>query len=133
VVRRAVRELFTTEPRGMPGNDDGGATSAWLVFACLGIYPGVPGVSGVLVGSPLFPAVNVHLAGGKVLRIEATGGGMDAPFVQSLKIDGAPHNSPWIPWNRLQGGARLSFELGPAPSPTWGTSPEDAPPRFDAN
>jgi predicted alpha-1,2-mannosidase len=133
VVRRAVRELFTTEPRGMPGNDDGGATSAWLVFACLGIYPGVPGVGGVLVGSPLFPAVNVHLAGGKVLRIEATGGGMDSAFVQSLTIDGAPHTSPWIPWSRLQGGARLSFELGSTPSPTWGTRPEDAPPRFDAN
>jgi predicted alpha-1,2-mannosidase len=131
VLRRALRELFSNEPRGMPGNDDGGATSAWMAFATLGLYPGVPGVGGVLVGSPLFPATTVHLAGGKLLRIE-TAGGPAATYVQQLSIDGQPHGSPWIPWERLRGGARLSFVLADQPT-AWGTRPEDAPPRFDAD
>ena len=128
LVRRALGELFLAEPRGMPGNDDGGATSAWMVFGSLGLYPGVPGASGVLVGSPLFPGATVHLAGDRRLRIEATGSG---PYVQALAIDGAPYGSPWIPWPRLQGGATVSFTLGDQPS-AWGTRPEDAPPRLGA-
>src|SRR5262249_17920107 len=39
VVRRVLRSLYSNSPGGMPGNDDGGVLSAWLVFACLGMYP----------------------------------------------------------------------------------------------
>src|SRR5262249_33100614 len=66
VVRRIQRTLFTAEPGGLPGNDDGGTTSAWYVFSALGLYPVVPGVGGFAVGSPLFSDAVVHLAGGQV-------------------------------------------------------------------
>jgi predicted alpha-1,2-mannosidase len=126
VVRQAVRELFLDEPRGLPGNDDGGATSAWMIFATVGLYPGVPGTDGVLVGSPLFPSTVLHLAGGAALRVEASGSGT---FVQALSIEGMPQTSPWIQWDRLRRGGTVSFTLGDQPS-AWGTHPEDAPPRF---
>jgi putative alpha-1,2-mannosidase len=35
--------LFDATPRGLPGNDDAGALSAWYVFAALGRYPLYPG------------------------------------------------------------------------------------------
>ena len=61
VVRRIQTELFTTQPSGLPGNDDAGSLSSWYVFSALGIYPEIPGVGGFTVGSPMFPKTVVHL------------------------------------------------------------------------
>ena len=55
-VRRAILTLYNTSPSGYPGNDDLGTMSAWYVFGALGIYPEVPGVGLLAIGSPLFPA-----------------------------------------------------------------------------
>ena len=41
-------------PDGYPGNDDLGTLSAWYVFGALGLYPEVPGVGVLAIGSPLF-------------------------------------------------------------------------------
>ena len=53
----------------IPGNDDLGATSSWLVWAMLGLYPELPGTGGLTVASPAFPDVTVHLAGGQNLLL----------------------------------------------------------------
>jgi predicted alpha-1,2-mannosidase len=111
VVRRILRELFLDEPRGLPGNDDAGALSSWAVFACLGLYPAVPGVGGFVVGSPLFPEATVHLGNGHRLEIVARGAAADAPFVAGLRLDNRPYDHVWIPWEAVAGGARLDFEL----------------------
>ncbi len=38
-----VGEDFSDTPDGLPGNDDSGAMSAWLIWAMLGKYPALPG------------------------------------------------------------------------------------------
>ncbi|HEX8968724.1 MAG TPA: GH92 family glycosyl hydrolase, partial [Chloroflexota bacterium] len=119
VVRRIQHELFTPTPGGLPGNDDGGATSAWYVWSALGLYPAVPGVGGLAVGAPLFPDAVVHLGNGNTLHVVAHGGAAEAPYIQSLDLDGAPYASPWIDWSRLSDGATLEFNLGTAPG-DWG-------------
>jgi putative alpha-1,2-mannosidase len=104
VVRRIQRTAFSASPSGLPGNDDGGALSAWYVFAALGFYPAIPGVGGFAIGSPEFPAADVHLSGG-VLHI-ANAQGAD---VASLTVDGSPYVESWIDWQRLATGATLEF------------------------
>ena len=133
VVRRILLELFRNAPEGMPGNDDGGVLSSWVVFAAIGLYPEIPGVGGFVTGSPLFPEVTVHLAGGGDLRIHAPLAAAGTPFVQGLRVNGTDYNSPWIPWERLAGGAELEFLLADAPAPAWGSSRDAAAPSFDAN
>lgn len=49
--RWLVDHKYTAEPSGIPGNDDYGTMSAWLVFASLGIYP-LSGAPFYIVGSP---------------------------------------------------------------------------------
>jgi predicted alpha-1,2-mannosidase len=116
VVRRIQTQLFDTSPGGLPGNDDGGTTSAWYVFSALGLYPAVPGVGGLAVGSPLFPDTVVHLANGSVLHIVGNGAASGAPYVQSLLVDGSAFSGWWIDWDRLTNGATLEFNLGSAPA-----------------
>ena len=129
VVRRIATSLFTVGPNGLPGNDDSGALSSWLVWADLGLYPEIPGVAGFSIGSPLFPQVVLHLPGGDV-RIIGSGAGAGSPFVQSLRLDGTAVDSPWLPYSALQGGATLTFALGVRPNPAWGAAPSAAPPSF---
>jgi predicted alpha-1,2-mannosidase len=131
VVRRIVTTLFRNAPGGLPGNDDLGTLSAWAVFASLGIYPHTPGVAGVLVGSPLFPSVTIQLASGGVLRIDAPDAAADAPYIQSLQVNGEDYTSPWIPWEKLANGGTLAFTLSAAPRPQWGADAAVAPPSYD--
>src|SRR5262249_39823863 len=113
VVHRAIAEGFSTAPGGLPGNDDLGATSSWLVWALLGMYPELPGTGGVTLASPSFSDVMVHLAGGKTLHVTATG--LPERYVQSLQIDGQASSSLWLPIATILGGTTLDFAVGPAP------------------
>ncbi|HEV7663536.1 MAG TPA: glycoside hydrolase domain-containing protein, partial [Chloroflexota bacterium] len=112
VIRRIQLETFDTTPGGLPGNDDAGATSAWYVFSALGLYPLVPGVAGVALGSPLFEEAVVHLANGRDLRIVGRGAAEDAPYAQMLTLDSVPLDATWLDWSRLADGATLEFTLG---------------------
>jgi len=131
VIRQVQNELFTTKPDGFPGNDDAGSLSSWYVFSALGLYPEIPGVAGFAVGSPLFPKASIHLENGRTIQILGKQAARENPFVQSLKLNGKKHESPWINWSDLANGATLDFNLGDKPSP-WGKDPKQAPPSFDA-
>jgi len=42
-VHKMALEAFSWQDDGFPGDEDNGTTSAWYVFACLGMYPLCPG------------------------------------------------------------------------------------------
>ena len=130
VARRTELELFNTRPDGEPGNDDLGALSAWYVFAALGAYPAIPGVGGLALNSPLFPAATIRLGNGSRVQIEAENAAAQNPYVLSLNVNGQPYEKTWLPYELLSRGATLRFKLGSLPNKDWGTKPEDAPPSF---
>jgi putative alpha-1,2-mannosidase len=128
-VVRQIETLWTNTPGGIPGNDDGGEMSSWYVFATIGLYPEITGVGGFVIGSPLFTSVTLGLSGGHALQINAPGASVSQPYVQSLKFNGNPTTSLWLPWSAVKNGATLDFTLGGSPS-NWGGSPQDAPPSY---
>jgi predicted alpha-1,2-mannosidase len=127
-VREAVSVLWTDRPHGIPGNDDLGAMSSWYVWATVGLYPGLPGGSELLVGSPLFPRVAIHRPNGADITIRAPSAGADAAFVRGLRVDGRSWAQPWLPETFVANGGELVFDLSTTPDPEWGRAPEDAPP-----
>ena len=52
-VQNCIRKYYSNQPDGLPGNDDCGTMSAWLVFAMMGFYPDCP-------GNPDFTLFNSH-------------------------------------------------------------------------
>jgi predicted alpha-1,2-mannosidase len=121
VVRKTLRDLFSAQPGGLPGNDDLGATPSWAVFAQLGLYPEIPGVGGVTLNSPMFPEITLQL-GQRVVRITAAG----APsklYVQSVRLDGEPLRNWWIDWERLSKASGLDFTLSAEPNHDPGLPP----------
>jgi putative alpha-1,2-mannosidase len=127
LVRRALAQLYGNTPNGMPGNDDGGVLSAWVVFSGLGIFPEIPAVGGFVVGTPLFSNMVLHLSGGDV-AIHAPGAAADTPYVQRVQFNGQDYRSPWISWDALAQGGQLEFVLAAAPA-GWSGPPD--PPSFD--
>ncbi len=130
IVRRAVNELYSSGNAAYPGNDDVGEMSSWYVFSALGMYPELPGSDILVLGSPLFPKAALHLPGGDV-TITGHGAAKDAPYVQSLMMDGKAWNKPWIRYSDISSGGALVYELSDAANTNWGSSLSDAPPSFN--
>jgi putative alpha-1,2-mannosidase len=128
VVRRIVDEAFHTGPGGLPGNDDLGATSAWLVWAYLGLYPAIPGTDILVAHGPLLPAITLHLANGATLRIVNQSDG-DGAYVRGISIDGVPTSRSWVRFAEISHGATLTFTTG-EPNESWGRAETDRPPSF---
>jgi putative alpha-1,2-mannosidase len=131
LVRRIIDEEFTTSAGGLPGNDDLGATSSWLVWAYLGMYPVVPGTDVLIVHGPQFPSIVVHLASGGTLTIGGQGAGSPGShFVQSLTVDGKASTKSFFRFADLAKGANLQFTMGTTANEAWGTGKADLPPSF---
>ncbi|WP_326955910.1 GH92 family glycosyl hydrolase [Amycolatopsis sp. NBC_01286] len=129
IVRRSAELLFKPTEDGLPGNDDLGATSAWYVFAALGMYPEAPGRAEMVLASPMFPKITLTRATGQRLTITAPGASSSVKYVKSLKVNGKASTKPWLPESFAVNGGRLDFTLGASPT-SWGSGASDAPPSF---
>ncbi|MFF9281775.1 GH92 family glycosyl hydrolase [Streptomyces griseosporeus] len=129
-VRAAMRQLWSTQPGGIPGNDDLGAMSSWYVFSALGMYPQVPSRAELVLASPLFPRIDIDRPDGNDITVRAPGAAADAPYVHALKVDGRSTQRPWLPASFVRDGGRLDFTLAGTPDRAWGSDPADAPPSF---
>ena len=128
VVTRIGAQVFKNAPEGIPGNDDLGATSGVYVWDALGLYPAVPGVGGLVLGSPVFDRATWSLSGGRTLVVSRTGNGI---YVQKVMLDGVEYKSMWLPVEKLHAGVtRLAFSMGTEPNKEWGTGVGDRPPAF---
>lgn len=129
-VRAAMNQLWSTQPGGIPGNDDLGAMSSWYVFSALGMYPQVPSRAELTLSSPLFPRVEIDRPGSADIKIRATGAAADTPYVQSLKVNGRTSDRAWLPASFVRNGGTLDYTLGATANKQWGSSEAAAPPSF---
>ncbi|GAB7038230.1 MULTISPECIES: GH92 family glycosyl hydrolase [Catenuloplanes] len=135
VVRRVMTETFNSSPGGLPGNDDLGSTSAWYVWAALGMYPVTPGSDVLALHGPLFPRIVISRASGD-LEISAPGAGRANPYVQGVTLQDAAVTRSWLRYSDLfaeigiGAGRSLTYTMGASPS-AWGTNPADVPPSVE--
>lgn len=129
VVRRAVTQLYSTSPTGLPGNDDLGQASSWYVWAVLGTYPALPGDDVLVLHGPLFPQAVIHLANGD-LTIIGTNAATAAQYVQNLSVNGQPSNVSWIRFADFINGGTLAYNMGGSPNTNWGSNLLQAPPSY---
>ncbi len=128
VVTRIGKETFKAGPDGIPGNDDLGATSGVYVWNALGFYPAVPGVGGLVIGTPMFDKATLNFAGGRTLMVSREGRGI---YVQQIMLNGVSYSSSWLPISKIRTGMnQLQFKMGADPNMQRGTAPEDRPPSF---
>ena len=122
--REIVDTVYGIGPSGLPGNDDLGTLSAWYVFAAIGLFPQTPGRAELLVGSPLFPKVELRRSNGVRLTVESPATSDANQYVQSLTLNGKARSESWLPESFVLNGGRITVGLGATPS-DWGTPPLD--------
>jgi len=130
LVRQVLNTIWRNAPDGIPGNDDLGEMSSWAVFASIGLYPEIPGRAELVLGSPLFSRITVHRPAGD-MHITASGAAPNAPYIQTLRVDGTLWDKNWLPESFALKGGSLQFDLAPTPNKKRGTLPTAQPPSFE--
>lgn len=125
VVNRILNEQYSGKIDGLPGNDDLGTMGAWYIFACIGLYPEIPGIGGFTINTPIFSSVKIHLRNGSIF---IKGGSEKNIYIKSLKVNGVLYNSTWINWDELSNGATLEYQTSGKADLKWGT--KVLPPSF---
>jgi predicted alpha-1,2-mannosidase len=105
---------------GIPGDEDGGGMSAFVVFSSMGFYPITPGLPVYTIGSPVFSKVTINLESGKKFTMIANNCSVINKYIQSAKLDGQLLNKPWFTHSQLVNGGTLELEMGPKPNKSWG-------------
>ena len=112
----------------MPGDEDGGGMSAFVVFTMMGFFPVTPGTTTYAIGSPFFEKTTLHLPNEKTFTVKAKNLSQENKFIQSARLNGKTLDKPWFTHEELMAGGILELTMGCQPNKTWGSAPEAAPP-----
>lgn len=119
-VRQMLDNWFRNDYMGMPGDEDGGGLTSFVVFSSLGFFPVCPGKPEYSIGSPLFEDAKIHLPDGKTFEVKANNVSADNKYIQSATLNGKPWNEPAISHEDIVAGGVLELEMGPLPNKEWG-------------
>lgn len=138
--RRMTELHYSNDPAGIPGNDDYGAMTTWLLFASLGFFPNAGTGGTFLIGAPRVANATIRLntfaqtitsatataegasnqaaavSNFTTLNVVAHNQGPGMYFVEKLLVDGTEWTSSFMPRSVLSSGPTLEFFLTSDPS-----------------
>ena len=129
-IRTLLNTWFKDNIFGIPGDEDGGGMSAFVVFSSMGFYPITPGIPVYTIGSPLFSKIKINLPNGKAFTINAPNCNEKNKYIQKASLNGKTLDGPWFTHEDLVNGGTLELEMGSHPNKAWGASEENIPQIF---
>lgn len=132
-IRTLLNQWFRDDLMGVPGDEDGGGMTAFVVFSQLGFYPVTPGLPVYNIGSPVFENAIVHLENGSEFAIVAENYSPQNKYIQSATLNGQDWNKPWFSHNDIINGGKLVLEMGSKANRAWGSGADAAPPSVEGN
>jgi predicted alpha-1,2-mannosidase len=113
---------------GIPGDEDGGGMTAFVVFTSMGLYPVTPGLPFYTITSPVFEEITINLDNGKRFTILAKGASRKNKYIHKAYINGLEISNPFVTHKQIIEGGTLELMLGELPDKEWGK--EVVIPRF---
>jgi len=111
-VIECINKYFFNTPGGIPGNDDAGTMSAWLVFSMMGIFPDCPGNPNYQIVVPSFEQIKIQLSNSnhsqKWITIKKIGLGNR---INKISFNGKLLNRYSISHKELTNGGTLIIEV----------------------
>jgi predicted alpha-1,2-mannosidase len=132
-IRNLLAAFYNDDIHGIPGDEDGGGMTAWVVFSMMGFYPVTPGVPAYDLGSPVFSRVTIRLENGKTFTLIAKDSSVNNKYIQSVKLNGNTLNQVWFRHADIANGGTLELQMGNTPNRSLGTVPEALPPSSAAS
>ena len=113
LVHKLVREYFQNKPAGLPGNDDTGTMSAWLVYSMMGIYPISPGETSYAITTPMFDKITIQLDAKYYQSTELVikRGKKSTGRISKILLDGKRHKGYFIDHKSLTESSELKIIL----------------------
>ena len=129
-IRMLLNTWFKDNIFGIPGDEDGGGMSAFVVFSAMGFYPITPGIPVYTIGSPLFSKISINLPNGKKFTIHAPNCNKTNKYIQAATLNGKELKGPWFTHDDLIDGATITLHMGKYPNKNWGKDFENIPSYF---
>ncbi|MES2808440.1 MAG: GH92 family glycosyl hydrolase [Bacteroidota bacterium] len=121
-IRSLLDQWYRNDLMGIPGDEDGGGMTSFVVFSQMGFYPVTPGSPTYNIGSPCFPYVKMNVGGGKFFEIKAKNASFANKYIQSAKLNGKVWDKPWFNHSDIANGGVLELVMGPQANKQWGVS-----------
>ena len=121
-INTLLNQWFRNDLMGMPGDEDGGGMTSFIVFSSIGFYPVTPGVPAYSIGTPRFSNVKIQLDNGKLFEVIANNLSATNKYIQSATLNGKNWNQTWFYHNDIKNGGRLILQMGNKPNYQWGTT-----------
>jgi len=129
-VRSLMKQWFRNDLMGIPGDEDGGGLTSFVVFSHLGFYPITPGLPMYTIGSPFFSRATIALGNGKTFEVVCHNYAPDNKYIQSATLNGMPLNKSWFSHDDLMKGGKLEFIMDKYPNKNWAADAAAVPPSF---
>lgn len=110
-IHQVIDEFYTTNPDGMPGNEDAGQMSAWYILSSLGFYQVEPASGVYWFGVPAFEEASVTVPGG-TFTVKAEGLSPQNKYVRSASLNGKKLDRNYITHEEILAGGELIFTMG---------------------
>ncbi|MBS7563728.1 GH92 family glycosyl hydrolase [Mucilaginibacter sp. Bleaf8] len=129
-VRNLLKEWFRNDLMGIPGDEDGGGLTSFVVFSQIGFYPVTPGLPMYVIGSPMFQKATIQLGGGKTFTVVCQNYSPENKYIQSAKLNGKVWDKSWFAHAELMKGGQLELVMGAHPNKNWASAASSLPPSF---
>ena len=93
-IHKLINDWFRDDLMGVPGDEDGGGMSAFVVFSMMGFYPVTPGLPEYSIGSPFFESCSIRLENGNTFQLNAVNFSQDNKYIQSVSLNGVVVDKP---------------------------------------
>jgi predicted alpha-1,2-mannosidase len=114
-IRMLLDTWFPDNIFGIPGDEDGGGMSAFIVFSSMGFYPLTPGIPVYTLGSPVFNKITIELPEGREFIINAKNNSPVNKYIKKAFLNGKPVENLSFTHIELMAGGVLELEMSPFP------------------
>ncbi|MGI4757373.1 MAG: GH92 family glycosyl hydrolase [Janthinobacterium lividum] len=127
-IRMLLESFFPDSLQGIPGDEDGGGMSAFVVMSMMGFYPVTVGLPVYDVGSPVFTKVTIHLKNGHDFVVDAPNSSRDNKYVSRVEVNGTDVHRVWFRHSDIVNGGTLNLTMSNVPNTSLGALPTSFPP-----
>jgi len=114
-VRKLIDTYYKNTPDGIPGNDDCGTLSAWIVYSMMGIYPVCPGDTNYAITVPVFDKISIQLDpefhSGKTFEILTHRKNSKDHLIEKMTRNGIKNKNYFINHSDIIKGGKIEYEL----------------------
>ena len=130
-IHELINQWFRNDLMGVPGDEDGGGLSSFVVFSMMGFYPVTPGMAMYVIGSPFFEESVMQLENGKEVKVIAKNYSKRNKYIQEARINGKKWNKSWFAHDDIKDGAVIEFVMGDRANRDWASDEDSVPPSFE--